>query len=323
MRDSSGAKIHEARSAFADPKVYLQFRALYQRALQQWERIPEIVEIPTRCGISRGIHLTPQRSISLVNHPEQGKEKNIPAEPVVVLLHGFDATSLIWQSIMPGLAHDYECIALDIPGQVGLSTNDGSQRLRHCFQYVQWLEETLHQAGYSNRPLILIGYSYGGNIAARFASIHRERIHHLMLIEPAVVFNIIRLNFLWEFLGMKKTVLSEATVQEILEERAKWDYYNPYTEEAIAYGLHYYRRRNFVVPLPIFLPRLTRLGKKVTVILGGKSEILHAFRAKTVAHLAIPRAQVTVFPEATHSLPGQYAQQILEHIHRFCAPQKS
>ena len=96
----------------------------------------------------------------------------------VVLLPGTNFATATWLDVISELAARYRVVALDIPGQPGLSA---STRPSHRSAYVRWVEEVLEQLG--PQAPILLGHSLGAHIALSAAA--AVSIGGLVLISPA------------------------------------------------------------------------------------------------------------------------------------------
>ena len=111
-----------------------------------------------------------------------GREALIPepsAQERVVLLHCSAASARQWNGFTDLLA-GFRLVPLDLWGHGSRSPWHGGEplRLRNEAAAVQ-------QALPGKAPIHLIGHSYGGAVALRFAFSHPERLRSLTLIEPS------------------------------------------------------------------------------------------------------------------------------------------
>ncbi|AVB12210.1 MULTISPECIES: alpha/beta fold hydrolase [Pseudomonas syringae group] len=101
--------------------------------------------------------------------------------PTLVLLHGLGASKDQWGLAMFGLARQHHCLFVDLPGHgdslYACAAGYGPQSL------VAELEPLLQTLG--NRPLVLIGSSLGGCVAALYAARQRQPVKGLVLLAPA------------------------------------------------------------------------------------------------------------------------------------------
>ncbi len=106
----------------------------------------------------------------------EGKNKSLAS---VVLLHGFGADMNSWRPMLGGGNIDNPILALDLPGH-GESTLAIPQRLETIAEQV---EQTI--GGYHSGPIILVGHSFGGAIAAEIAGRGNMDVQSVILIAPA------------------------------------------------------------------------------------------------------------------------------------------
>ncbi|NEW27707.1 alpha/beta fold hydrolase [Nocardia cyriacigeorgica] len=100
-------------------------------------------------------------------------------EPVIVVVPGTNMNTAASLPFLAELASRRRIIALDIPGQPGLSASQRPSRDRMTW-YGRWLDETLEQT-VPNRA-VLLGHSLGGAIALACSS---QRIAGRVLVAPA------------------------------------------------------------------------------------------------------------------------------------------
>jgi pimeloyl-ACP methyl ester carboxylesterase len=105
----------------------------------------------------------------------------------VLLLHSSASSSAQWRSLSESLQAVYRCLAPDLYGYGDTDAWPGEGPLDLAE------EAALADAvvAESDRPLHLVGHSYGGAVALRFALQHTERLRSLTLIEP-VAFHLLR-----------------------------------------------------------------------------------------------------------------------------------
>ena len=117
--------------------------AAYDAALKLWPVPYEELDIPTRFGMTHVVAAGP------------------PNAPVLVLLHGYMATSVMWAPNIADFSRDYRVYAIDIMGQPSKSVPGDS--IRDANDYVAWLTATLD--GLDLGRVSLVGMSFGGWIA--------------------------------------------------------------------------------------------------------------------------------------------------------------
>ncbi|HEU0036570.1 MAG TPA: alpha/beta fold hydrolase [Kofleriaceae bacterium] len=99
--------------------------------------------------------------------------------PPLVLLHGANASAVMWLRVLPDLVERYRIIAPDLPGHGATdahATSLGAERV------LAWLDELIAKT--CPEPPLVVGNTLGGAIAARFAIAHPERVRRLVLVDP-------------------------------------------------------------------------------------------------------------------------------------------
>ncbi|WP_192980158.1 alpha/beta fold hydrolase [Pseudomonas sp. EggHat1] len=109
---------------------------------------------------------------------DQGRRDD--PEPIL-LLHGTSASLHTWEGWVKELARQRRVISLDLPG-FGLTGPfpDGDYRVEHYTQFLLAMLDHLRV----NR-VVLVGNSFGGQLAWRFALAHPERSARLVLVDAA------------------------------------------------------------------------------------------------------------------------------------------
>lgn len=105
-----------------------------------------------------------------------------PTAPPLVLLPGARTASLMWAPNIAALAARHRTYAVDLITDVGLSV--ARVALSRPAHLVAWLDELL-VALVPDAPLALLGLSYGGWLASRYALAHPARLRALVLLAPA------------------------------------------------------------------------------------------------------------------------------------------
>ena len=107
------------------------------------------------------------------------REAGQPGDPVLVLLHGFPSSSVMFRDLIPGLADRFHVIAPDYPG-FGRSDAPAPAQFAYTFDHLaDVMKHFLNARGLSRYSLYL--QDYGGPIGFRLAVAHPERVTALIV----------------------------------------------------------------------------------------------------------------------------------------------
>jgi pimeloyl-ACP methyl ester carboxylesterase len=102
-----------------------------------------------------------------------------PADaPVLLLLHGFPTSSLMFRELMPRLASRYRVIAPDLPG-FGFTTVPADRQYRYSFDGLARTVDAFVDALKLKRYAIYV-FDYGAPVGFRLAVAHPERVTALI-----------------------------------------------------------------------------------------------------------------------------------------------
>ncbi len=101
--------------------------------------------------------------------------------PPVVLLHGGGSSGAQWKAVCERLAPRYRTVTVDHYGHGGTDPWPGAPEARSHDAEAALVRAVIERLG---EPVHLVGHSYGGGVAVRFALRHRESLRSLTLLEP-------------------------------------------------------------------------------------------------------------------------------------------
>ncbi len=102
------------------------------------------------------------------------------AGPTLLLLHGYGESLTTWRSVVDRLAEDYRVVAADLPGFGGSDKPDQPYSLPAMTERLSRFMDR-----WIDGPVIPVGHSMGGAIAAALALQRPDRVPALVLIAPA------------------------------------------------------------------------------------------------------------------------------------------
>ncbi len=125
-------------------------------------------------GASRFVTLEPGLNVHI---RDEGK----PDGPVLVLIHGSNASLHTWEPWVTRLGADYRIISLDLPGH-GLTGTDPTDSYTPD-RYAAVIAKLLDHLKISKA--VIGGNSMGGGVTLRFALGHPERVVGMLLVDAA------------------------------------------------------------------------------------------------------------------------------------------
>jgi pimeloyl-ACP methyl ester carboxylesterase len=159
-RHLRGIQRRASRHLFRTPEGEASFFAAYDAVLKQWPVPFQEIDIPTRFGTTHVIASGPTDA------------------PPLVLLHGYMATAMMWALNIGDFSQRHRVYAIDTMGQPGKSIP--REPISSAADYVAWLTATL-DALHLDR-VNLVGQSFGGWLALKYAIAAPERVKTLALL---------------------------------------------------------------------------------------------------------------------------------------------
>ena len=205
----------------------------------------------------------------------EGRDKSLAP---IVLLHGFGADMNSWRPMLGGGSIDNPIFAVDLPGHGG-STCSIPGELEAIAEMV---EQTI--AAQHSGPLILVGHSFGGAIAALISGRGNLDVQALVLIAPAGLGPEINGSFLAGFVRARTEASLTAWMKQLVEDESLLT--KPFVaatlQQAENHDLREAQRlisdRFFADGTQVFDIRLTlnRLSIPVRIIFGAADRIIPA-----------------------------------------------
>lgn len=225
-----------------------------------------------------------------------------PDGETVVLLHGTSSNSLSWMDYILKLKDDYHIVAIDLPGQPGLS----SEQKMTFFELKDWFFETVSKIGLNS--FHLVGMSLGGSLAISFATEHGNLLKSLSLIACGAVASpkiggLIRIIF-----HMMRGEAGAKKIEKLL---------NPNTDVQKAQSsghqllADYQRAVNqefipFTDPIPLLSnDELGLLNIPVLYLAGAKDLLLNTAKTAARLHAFVDAVKIHVLEEYGHVIADQ------------------
>ena len=272
------------RPAFKTVAGEASFLSTYDAGLKRWPVPYEELDVPTRFGITHVVAAGPKSA------------------PALVMLHGYMATSVMWAPNIADFSRDYRVYAIDVMGQPGKSIPD--EPIRHATDYVAWLTATLD--GLNLDRVSLLGMSFGGWIALKYAVAAPERIHTLALLSPGGFLPMVKQ---FALRGMLTVFLpTRFTVNSFM----RWAGITGHDAEPVLdlmyLGLKHFRRPKDTMRAdrdagnPLSEDELRSLRMPVLLLFGDGEVIYNAAAALERARRLIPNVEGELIPHCRHDM---------------------
>lgn len=299
----AGAAVVAARGTspvghFTSAAAQDRFLAAYDEAMRILPPPDQILDLRTRFGVVRVYRFNSSASTSRVP---------------IVLLPGRASASPIWADNLPIMVRQAPIYTVDLLGEPGMSIQ--SRPITGAADQAQWLHQVLAQL--PEPQLDLLGVSIGGWTATNLAVHDPAKIRSLILLDPVFVFG----------------PISAAAIIRSIPASVRWfpkrwrDVFNSWTAngvpvedvpaaEMIEAGMQSYALK-LPSPQQITEQQLSNLALPVLAILAGKSPMHDSQAAAAVGRQTLRAGQVTVYPDASHAINGEYPDQIAKDIEQF------
>jgi len=230
--------------------------------------------------------------------------------PVLVLVHGSNASLFTWVPWVNRLDKDFRVVTLDMPGH-GLTgaVPNGDYSQEGMVKFTLEVADKLHLAKFA-----IGGNSMGGGVAARFAEEHPDRVTKLIIVDAAgmpvasgdkvpLAFRIARtpvLNNMMLYITPRSIVtegLNDAIIhKEIIDDHMVdlyWDF-------ARMEGTRAATLKRFTLPVTNDVATDIAKIKAPTLILWGEQDHLIPVAAAHKFNAAIPGSKLFIYPATGH-----------------------
>ncbi|NKY35343.1 alpha/beta fold hydrolase [Nocardia speluncae] len=240
----------------------------------------------------------------------EGRESAAP----VVFLPGIRSGVPMWAENLPHWIGTRTLYAMDAVGDSGMSTQ--SVPFTSFDDRTVWVEQAL--AGLDIARAHMVGHSFGGATAAAHALAHPGRVASLTLLEPVVVLSGLPVSmYLWSALLVlpvpqpwKDHALAQIGGVSIEEVRER----TPVSVMVDEGARHY--KATTLVPRTFTDAEWKSMAMPVRIDIAADKSLAGGQAAADRAR-ALGKSPVTVWPETTHSLPMQAAEQLGPELLRY------
>ena len=281
---------------FRSPAAAQTFYQAYDEAMRDLPEPTCTYDLPTNFGVARMYKF--------------GDGEAIP----FVLLPGRAASTPMWEPNLVTLMQHRAVYTVDLIGEPGMSVQ--TRPFTNNEDQAAWLQEAL--AGIPLQSFHLVGVSIGGWNAVNLVIHAPQHVASLTLLDPASVFG----RFTWKVIVVSLGSVLPFMPQVIRMKLLSWISGGAETDESvptaklIAAGMRDYTNS---IPAPTYPSdeQLQSIDIPVLTLIAGKSIIHDPKQAEARAKKLLKKGQVELWPEASHAINGEYADQVNQTILRF------
>lgn len=235
---------------------------------------------------------------------------------VVVLLHGFVASSGYWKKMQPLLTRlGYRVITIDLLG-FGRAPKPANGEYTYA-DHVAHIRQTLKRFRVSE-PVIMIGHSMGALLAARYSRLHAAEVKSLILLHPPLYKDMAQARETLRSTGVFYRALLDSRVRHYL-----WIVLR--NLGAVSRHTRYSREHSLanIIEKAELLDDLGSLRRKTLLFVGSRDRkiYLENLRENLVGY-SNPAVEVMVANVGHHS-PRLRPNFVLGHIRDFLPPSKA
>lgn len=222
----------------------------------------------------------------------------------LIILHGWQSSKERWQKVKENIeSEEIEVIVPDLPG---FKSETQLKEPWNLDNYVQWLKDFSQE----REKFFLLGYSFGGRVAIKFAVSYPEKLYGLILISAA---------------GIKK----EPRISKIIPFFKKFSFLPGYQFLRKFFYRYLLRKTDYLLAQGalketfknILTEDLTPLLKEIKVpvlILWGEKDKITPLKDAKLMKNQIKFSQLEILPEIGHTLhlenPELLAQKVKEFL---------
>lgn len=275
------------------------FYSAYDKAMKLWKPPFDELYVPTDWGMAHVI--------------VSGADD---AEPLV-LLHGFNATSVMWYPNIEALVKDHRVYAIDILTEPGKS--EFSDSIKNTDDILEWYHQIFE--GLQLKEFSVVGASRGGWLSVHLALQQKVTIKKMALLSPAQTFEMMPPNpsifssIFYELIPdrkrLRKALGKMSTHSENIDDRYLDLYHLSMKRGTI--------NKLIATMLPFSPKKLKSLEMPVLVLIGDEDDI-NGKKTIHTAELLLPNVETHELEDAGHFLSMDQSEQVNELMVEFLRP---
>ena len=278
---------------FRSAKAKEQYLALYDQQAKKWPILSESRMVPTAFGE------TFMRVSGAVD-----------AQPLV-LIPGYQATSLCWFSNIEALSENYRTYAVDNIYDNGYSVY--TRAPKGSDDYTSWLDE-LFTALELGDKINLMGISYGGWLTSQYALRFPNRLAKIVLLAPAATVLPVSAGFTLRLLPsiVSYRHFSRSFMGWFFADTSRAEV-NKYSDEQLIVS-QCFKPKRFIVPNVLTDKEIQGLKVPCLFIVGEHEKLYPAQKAVQRLNMIAPQIKTETIPQAGHDLIVVQAEMVNRKI---------
>ncbi|MET3683580.1 pimeloyl-ACP methyl ester carboxylesterase [Alkalibacillus flavidus] len=251
-------------------------------------------------------------------------------KPVLILIHGFLASTYSFRAITPELAKHYSIVALDLPG---FGQSEKSKSFEYSFkQYREVIVAVMDHFGIGR--VHLVGHSMGGQVALSVAKANPERVDKLLLLNSSGYLKRARpwlryssympffYRFIYRYFKQKNIddVMQQVAYRhDIITDEMK----DAYTQPMLDINFHKALTRLFRHREGDLLSsELQHITMPALLIWGREDQVVPLKIGERLAE-DLPNAELVVLDESGHLVADERPDDVVNHILQFTKSEKT
>jgi pimeloyl-ACP methyl ester carboxylesterase len=231
----------------------------------------------------------------------------------IILLHGWGADSTRFTLLKDKLtAYGYHVIAYDMPG-FGIAAPP--EVPWGVVDYARWLDRQLDAL--KTKKIILLGHSFGGQVAVKYCELYPEKVKKLILISPAAVrFPRSMKKWFWATIAEGgKFVMSLPGLKHFYH-YARWFLYR-IIGQADYYKANGVMRDTLKIVLNEDLRRIFEVINVPTLLVWGTEDVFTPYSMHTIYTQSFPNITFKPYSEKGHNFFYTEASELAHDIQDF------
>jgi pimeloyl-ACP methyl ester carboxylesterase len=278
-----------------------EYAVAYAAALRTLPEPTRTLDVPTSYGAVRAY--------------EFRSETSKDAAPIV-LLPGRSSGVPMWKANLQGLMAERVVYAIDALGDAGMSHQ--TAEIADNADQASWIDEALARLGVERAHLV--GHSFGGYLAANYASRISTRIASLSLLEPVFVFQGLNWTIYLKSIPAAIPLVPKHWRTQLLRSisgSSDIDESDPVVHMISSGQQHYHNH----LPQPARLTgeQLESWDFPVYLAMAENSSLDDPLAAAETARAHVKHLRDRIVPNATHSLPMEHPTEINRDLLDFMA----